>query len=113
MNLNRFLLLFISFAFFGTFLAASAVDVQTVTIGYAEIVDDSRYDEKRAYARIRIKPHDLDARNIELFERDGKRWVRFEIMNPETGMPMSLKRRLNRTVGIVLGGSEKLKDAPL
>ena len=45
MNLNRFLLLFISFPFLGTVVAASTVDVQTVTIGYAEIVDDPRYDE--------------------------------------------------------------------
>jgi hypothetical protein len=55
----------------------------------------------------------LDARNIELFERDGKRWVRFEIMNPETGKPMPLKRRLNRTVGIVLGGTEKVERRPV
>ena len=55
----------------------------------------------------------LDARNIELFERDGKRWVRFEIMNPETGKPISLKRRLNRTVGIVLRNSEKVERRPV
>ncbi|MEE8289083.1 MAG: hypothetical protein V3R25_06685 [Nitrosomonadaceae bacterium] len=66
MSLNRFLILFISFQFSGTVLAASTVEVQTVTIGYAEIVDDPRYDEKRAYARIRVKPHDRPVAGAEV-----------------------------------------------
>ena len=76
MNLNRFLILFISFQFFGTVLAASTVDVQTVTIGYAEIVDDSRYDEKRAYARIRVKPHDRPVAGAEVAIRDSRIFAR-------------------------------------
>ena len=76
MNLNRFLLLFISFQFVGTVLAASAVDVQTVTIGYAEIVDDPRYDEKRAYARIRVKPHDRPVAGAEVAIRDSRIFAR-------------------------------------
>ena len=51
----------------------------------------------------------LYARNIELFERDGKRWVRFEIINPVTGAPESLERRLKRTVGISQAGSSATK----
>jgi len=35
----------------------------------------------------------LDARNIELFERDGKRWVRFEIVNPRTNEPEPVERK--------------------
>jgi len=70
MSLNRFLILFISFQFSGTVLAASTVDVQTVTIGYAEIVDDPRYDEKRAYARIRVKPHDRPVAGAEVAIRE-------------------------------------------
>jgi len=55
----------------------------------------------------------LDARNIELFERDGKRWVRFEIINPVTGAPESLERRLKRTVGISQAGSSATKRRPV
>ena len=43
----------------------------------------------------------LDARNIELFERNSRRWVRFEILHPETGEPLPLERRLKRMVTIM------------
>ena len=100
MNLNRFLLLFISFAFFGTFLAASAVDVQTVTIGYAEIVDDPRYDEKRAYARIRVKPHDRPVAGAEVAIRDSKIFSRalninFELKRIEAENAAALVERIS------------------
>ena len=55
----------------------------------------------------------LDARNIELFERDGKRWVRFEIMNPSTGEPVLTKRRLRRTVGMIQSGATEAKRRPV
>jgi|WetSurMetagenome_2_1015567.scaffolds.fasta_scaffold349540_2 hypothetical protein len=55
----------------------------------------------------------LDARNINLFERDGKRWVRFEIINPTTGKPESLERRLKRTVGIHQSGTTAATRRPV
>jgi hypothetical protein len=55
----------------------------------------------------------LYARNINLFERDGKRWVRFELINPATGAPASLERRLKRTVGISQAGSSATKRRPV
>jgi hypothetical protein len=55
----------------------------------------------------------LDARNIELFERDGKRWVRFEVLNPQSGEPVRLERRLKRTVGIVQSGAAKTMRRPV
>jgi hypothetical protein len=55
----------------------------------------------------------LDARNIELFERDGKSWVRFEILNPKSNEPVSLERRLQRTVGIVQSGASESKRRPV
>ncbi|MCB1843641.1 MAG: ATP-dependent zinc protease, partial [Halioglobus sp.] len=36
----------------------------------------------------------LDARNIELFERNGSRWVRFEITDPKNGESLALERKL-------------------
>ena len=55
----------------------------------------------------------LDARNIELFERDGRRWVRFEIINQVTGTPQLLERRLKRTVGIHQSGGTENKRRPV
>jgi hypothetical protein len=47
----------------------------------------------------------LDARNIKVFERNGRRWVRFEIMNPTTDEPILLERKLKRTVLIFQANS--------
>ncbi|MEZ5503580.1 MAG: ATP-dependent zinc protease [Halioglobus sp.] len=55
----------------------------------------------------------LDASNIELFERDGKNWVRFEITNPANGKPQTLERRLHRTVGIRQSGSKEARRRPV
>lgn len=40
----------------------------------------------------------LDARNVQQFERDGKRWVKFDVVNPETGKPRTLEHKLRSTV---------------
>jgi hypothetical protein len=55
----------------------------------------------------------LDARNIKLFERDGRRWVRFEVINPVSGQAESLERRLQRTVGIHQSGTTETKRRPV
>lgn len=55
----------------------------------------------------------IDARNIEEFERDGKRWVRFEILDPVTKEPVSVERRLKRTVGIVQSGGAETQRRPV
>ena len=43
----------------------------------------------------------LDARNIEQFERNSKKWVRFEIVHPETGETIQLERKRKRSVLIL------------
>lgn len=56
----------------------------------------------------------LDARSIELFERDGKRWVRFEIENPKAGKPpIQLERKLSRIVSIVQSNSPEAERRPV
>ena len=55
----------------------------------------------------------LDARNIELFERNGRRWVRFEILHPETGEPLPMERRLKRMVAIVQSNSTESERRPV
>ena len=59
------------------------------------------------------KTSSIDASNINLFERDGKRWVRFEILDPIAGGLVSLERRLERTVGIVNSGKQASKRRPV
>jgi hypothetical protein len=48
----------------------------------------------------------LHARNIEQFERDGKRWVKFDVPNPMTGEPRTLEHKLRRTLLSSSGGEE-------
>ena len=51
---------------FGPSGNAFAAEVEKFTIGYLEITGDPRYEEKRAYARIRVKPHDRPLAGAEL-----------------------------------------------
>jgi ABC transporter substrate binding protein (PQQ-dependent alcohol dehydrogenase system) len=99
-SLNRYLIVFICLQIFGTNLAASTDDMQTVTIGYAEIVDDPRYDEKRAYARIRVKPHDRPVAGAEVAIRDSKIFARalnikFELKRIEVENAADLVERIS------------------
>jgi hypothetical protein len=55
----------------------------------------------------------LDAREIQQFERDGKPWVRFTILNPKTDTPETLERRLVRTVGIYQSGAAEATRRPV
>jgi len=59
------------------------------------------------------KTSSIDASDIQLFERDGKRWVRFQIFDPISDEWVSLERRLKRTVGIVQSGTQKSKSRPV
>jgi hypothetical protein len=55
----------------------------------------------------------LDARNIELFERNGRRWVRFEILQPGTGQPLVLERKLKRMVMILQSSTTEPERRPV
>ena len=55
----------------------------------------------------------LDARNIEVFERDGRRWVRFEILHPVSGEPVPMERRLKRMVSIIQANSPEAERRPV
>ena len=55
----------------------------------------------------------LDAHNIELFERNGKRWVRFEIVHPDTGKALLLERKLKRTVSIIQSNTSEAERRPV
>lgn len=49
----------------------------------------------------------LDARNVEKFERNGKAWVRFDIVHPENGEAVSMEHEVTRYVRILQSTSEK------
>lgn len=55
----------------------------------------------------------LDARDIEVFERDGRRWVRFEILHPVTGEALPMERRLKRMVSIIQANSPDSERRPV
>ena len=55
----------------------------------------------------------LSVRDIELFERDGKRWVRFNVVNPVSGESVRAERRVRRMVGMVQTVSGKTRRRPL
>lgn len=40
----------------------------------------------------------IHAEDIQLVEKDGKRWVRFNLIHPETGAKIALERRLHRRI---------------
>lgn len=51
----------------------------------------------------------LDARNIQRFERDGKRWVRFDVLHPETGEMVPMEQRLERKTRILQSISDEFE----
>lgn len=55
----------------------------------------------------------LDARDIEKFERNGERWVRFSIVNPKTEELIDVERKLTRTVSIVQSNSDESERRPV
>jgi hypothetical protein len=55
----------------------------------------------------------LDARNIELFERNSQKWVRFEIVHPLTAQPIPLERKLERTALIVQANNSEAERRPV
>ncbi len=48
----------------------------------------------------------IHAENIQLLERDGKRYVRFDLLDPATGKPVQVEHRFRRRVLIKQAGGE-------
>jgi hypothetical protein len=55
----------------------------------------------------------LDARDIQIFERNGEQWVRFTIINPETKASVELERQRVRRVLITQGNVEDAERRPV
>lgn len=55
----------------------------------------------------------LHAKSIENFERNGDDWVRFTIVNPETGEDMTLERQRVRRVRITQASADEYERRPV
>ena len=55
----------------------------------------------------------LDARDIEMFERDGEDWVRFGIVHPDNGEVVVLERQLERKARIIQSNTEQAERRPV
>lgn len=94
--------------------ARASVPLDKVVVGGREkllltdlgIVLQARVDTGAATAS-------LDARDVELFERDGERWVRFKIYDPDTDDMIELERRRVRRVLITQSNVEEPERRPV
>lgn len=85
-------------------------------IGTLLVIGEAEYvyigiDDIRLAARIDTgaTTSSLDARKIKLYESDGKKWVRFQVVEPKSGKTTAFKRPLTRTAEIKRHGAEKQK----
>ncbi len=55
----------------------------------------------------------LHATNIQRFERDGEDWVRFNILNPQSGKEITLERELSRNARILQSNTDGAERRPV
>lgn len=96
----------------GDAVLAGALD--KLVVGEAE---DVRLEEPGFVMRARIDTgaatSSLDARDIQIFERDGDNWVRFTILDPDTSEPLVLERPRSRRVRILQAAAEEPERRPV
>ncbi len=74
-------------------------EVEPVTIVKAGLTLPARIDTGATTSS-------LDARDIQKFERDGKKWVRFMLLDRRSGKKVQVEGRLTRTVEITRHGTD-------
>lgn len=84
---------------------SAAVETTTLPIGYLEITDDARYDEKRAYARIRVHPHDRPRPGAEMAIRESR------ILGRALKIKFSLERAEGKTAAALVSAIERMAAA--
>ncbi len=84
---------------------SAAAEPQPLLIGYLEITDDARYDEKRAYARIRVRPHDRPRPGAEMAIRESR------VLGRALKMKFSLERGEAKTAAGLISAIERMAAA--
>ncbi len=102
MRIVKILPVLVAFHIFISALGASNDEMQKVTIGYAEIVDDPRYEEKRAYARIRVKPQHRPVAGAEVAIGESRILgralkMKFDLLRIEAESAAGLTEQIRRT----------------
>jgi hypothetical protein len=99
--LLSFALLAVTCAWPGDAPAQERSNSSRTIFGYVErvIISDQGFSVK-AKLDTGAETSSLDAHNIQRFRRGGDRYVRFEVIDPETGNMITLERELARTVRI-------------
>lgn len=81
--------------------AAEAERGNKIILGYVEKVIISEHGfSVKARLDTGAQTSSLDARNIERFRRDGESFVRFEVLDPDSGDTVTLERPVERNVRI-------------
>lgn len=80
-------------------------------------VEDVRLDNHGLVLRARIdtgaSTSSLDARDVQTFERDGERWVRFTVLHPGDDEPVVMERPRVRGVRILQAAAEEPERRPV
>lgn len=78
--------------------------VEPVLLLPSELVLPARIDTGAAVSSI-------NAQDMTFFERDGKSWVRFAMLNPDDGDAVTIERPVNRYTDVRVGG--ELQNRPV
>ncbi|PPR60704.1 MAG: hypothetical protein CFH04_01606, partial [Alphaproteobacteria bacterium MarineAlpha3_Bin3] len=84
---------------------SAAAETQPLLIGYLEFTDDPRYDEKRAYARIRVRPHNRPRPGAEMAIRES------HVLGRALKMKFSLERGEAKTAAGLISMIERMAAA--
>ncbi len=84
---------------------SATAETKPLVIGYLEITDDARYEEKRAYARIRVRPHDRPRPGAEMAIRESR------VLGRALKMKFSLERAEGKTAAALVSEIQRLAAA--